>query len=68
MQIINTHPPNKANFSFPSTLQHKMLPLAHTSHVFEEPRQEDSADESVKSMDLMLAFPLVVHVSRVQDL
>ena len=45
-----------------------MLPLAHTSHVFEEPRQEDSADESVKSMDLMLAFPLVVHVSRVQDL
>lgn len=63
-----THPPNKANFSFPSTLQHKMLPPEHTFHIFGESIQEDTVDESTSSMDLMLAFPLVVHVSRVQSL
>lgn len=67
-QTVNTHPPNKANFSIPPTLQHKMLPPLHTFHVFEEPIQEDSVDESAASMDLTLAFPLAVHVSKVQDL
>lgn len=43
-----------------------MLPLVHTSQVFEEPIQEDPVEET--SMDLMLAFPLAVHVSKVQDL
>lgn len=65
---VNTHPPNKANFSFPSTLQHKMLPPEQTFHVFGEPIQEDPVDESATSIFLMLAFPLVVHVSRVQCL
>lgn len=67
-QIVNTYPPNKANFSFPSTLQHKMLPLLHTFQVFEESIQEDSVNESATSIDLMLAFPLAVQVSKVPDL
>jgi len=45
-----------------------MLPLEHTFHVFGESIQEDLVDGSASSMDLMLAFPLVVHVSRVQYL
>lgn len=68
MQIVMTHPPNKAYFSLPSTLQHKMLPPAHTFHVVEEPKETDSVDELVTSIDFTLAFPLVVHVSKVQDL
>ena len=45
-----------------------MLPPEHTFHIFGESIQEDTVDESTSSMDLMLAFPLVVHVSRVQSL
>jgi len=45
-----------------------MLPPEHTFHAFGESIWEDPADESASSMDLMLAFPLVVHVSRVQYL
>ncbi|WVZ17860.1 hypothetical protein V8G54_010842 [Vigna mungo] len=68
MLISTPFPPNKAKFSCLSTLQHKMLPPEHTFHVFGESIQEDSVEESASSMDLMLAFPLVVHVSRVQYL
>ena len=64
MQIIKTHPPNKANFSFLSTLQHKMLPLLHTFQVFKGSMLEDPVAESGISMDLMLAFPLPEHVSK----
>jgi hypothetical protein len=64
MQNVRTHPPNKANFSFPSTLQHKTLPLLHTFQVFEELVLEDPVADSGTSMDLMLAFPLLVHVSK----
>lgn len=64
MQTVKTHPPNSANFSFPSTLQHKTLPLLHTFQVFEKLVLEDSAADSGTSMDLMLAFPLLVHVSK----
>lgn len=42
-----------------------MLPLLHTFQVFEETIQEDSVNESATSIDLMLAFPLAVHVSKV---
>lgn len=68
VKTVNTHPPNNANFSFPSTLQHKMLPLLHTFQVFEELVLEDSVTDSGTSMDLMLAFPLLVHVSRLKVL
>ena len=42
-----------------------MLPEAHTFHIFEAP---ESAGESVISTVFMLAFPVVVHVSKVHDL
>jgi len=41
-----------------------MLPLLHTFQVFEESMLEDPVAESGTSMDLMLAFPLPVHVSK----
>jgi hypothetical protein len=44
------------------------LPDAHTLHVLEEPTVAEPAGESVTSMDLMLAFPFVVQVNKVQDL
>lgn len=62
-----THPPNKANSSLPSTLQHEMLPLEHTLHV-EELRGADFEDELVTSNDFTFTFPLVVQVSKVHDL
>ena len=57
-----------AYFSLPSTLEHKILPEPHTLHVFDEPIEAEPAGESVTSMDLMLVFPFVVQVSKVQDL
>ena len=68
MNLKSTHPPNIAYFSLPSTLEHKILPELHTLHVFDEPIEAEPAGESVTSMDLMLVFPFVVQVSKVQDL
>jgi hypothetical protein len=44
------------------------LPDAHTLHVLEEPTEAEPSGESVISMDLVLAFPFVVQVNKVQDL
>lgn len=45
-----------------------MVPEAHTFQDLKELSQEDSSGKFLISMDLMLAFPFVVHVSKVQDL
>ena len=63
MEDKETHPPNKANFSFPSTLVHKILPEAHTSQVFEKPSEMELTSDLETSMDLILACPFVVHIS-----
>lgn len=65
IQHKHTHPPYTAQFSLPSTSEHEILPEAHTLQAFEEP---ESAEESVISTVLILAFPFVVHVSKVHDL
>ena len=68
MHYESTHTPNVEFISLPSTLQHKILPEPHAFHVVDEPIEAEPAGELVTSMDLMLAFPFVVHVSKVQDL
>jgi hypothetical protein len=68
VHLKSTHPPNVAYFSLPSTLEHKIFPEPHTLHVLDEPIEAEPAGESVTSMDLKLAFPFVVQVSKVQDL
>ena len=68
MHYESTHTPNVEYISLPSTLEHTILPEQHAFHVLDEPIVAEPAGELVTSMDLMLAFPFVVHVSKVQDL
>lgn len=66
--MISTHPPNNAWVSLPSTLVHVTSPEPHTFHVFTILVEESFEDEREKSIDLMLAFPFVVHESKEQRL
>lgn len=63
--MILTHPPNNAWVSLPSTLEHITSPEPHTFHVFTRLVEASLDDELENSIDLMLAFPFVVHESKV---
>ena len=66
--MIPTYPPNNAWVSLPSTLEHITLPELHIFHDCTRLVEVSSEDELENSIDLMLAFPFVVHESKVQRL